>query len=414
MKIKALLLVLIFILLSLNTVLSQIEISIPDTTAMPGDTILVPIFIEGVADSHNITAFDIILSYDTSKIDTVTDLKSNFIPGNYFTIFNPHRPENANYLFYGAAGSSTLSPGKGVLVYFEFILKNDISGIIPLNFIKMQLNEGVPASVKTNGSITVINDINTLQEIVIAEDTAHVSVSYVNGTSLKVNFKNGNVKNEKMTVSYYTSLADSFPEIPDLNKGLFYYDISLDVEQFSGELIFGYNDSLLLEKGIDEDSLTAAYFDSTDHRGYIWHSITGEIDKENNTIKVLATHFSLWTVTTSTEKLLLNITPQTVSIPQSFELYQNYPNPFNSGTIIRYSLLFQSRVSLSIYNAAGMLVKTLLENREVTAGEYFIRWDGINDSGLKVPSGVYFYVLKVEHKSGNEYFHKTKKMVIIN
>ncbi|RIK52892.1 hypothetical protein DCC62_32670, partial [candidate division KSB1 bacterium] len=63
------------------------------------------------------------------------------------------------------------------------------------------------------------------------------------------------------------------------------------------------------------------------------------------------------------------------SMPQGFALQQNYPNPFNPGTIIRFQLPSHGRVSLTIYNISGQLVRTLLDS-SASAGAHAVAWDG--------------------------------------
>lgn len=87
-------------------------------------------------------------------------------------------------------------------------------------------------------------------------------------------------------------------------------------------------------------------------------------------------------------------------------LDQNYPNPFNPSTIIPFSLAAPSPVSLTIYNVKGQRVKTLL-NETKDFGRYKINWDGKNDHGLRVSSGVYYYRLE----AGKHVF--TKKLVLL-
>jgi hypothetical protein len=92
--------------------------------------------------------------------------------------------------------------------------------------------------------------------------------------------------------------------------------------------------------------------------------------------------------------------------PKSFALLQNYPNPFNPETYISLALPVASPVSLRIYNVAGQLVKTLVDGEEMGAGVHVVRWDGRNNNGEEVASGIYFYKM-----SAGE-FHATKKMVV--
>ena len=74
-------------------------------------------------------------------------------------------------------------------------------------------------------------------------------------------------------------------------------------------------------------------------------------------------------------------------------LYQNQPNPFNPQTTIRYSLTRESKVCIEIFDMAGRSLRTLLDEI-VSAGEQQVVWDGADDAGKLVPSGVYFYRLE--------------------
>ncbi|GAB4365567.1 MAG: hypothetical protein Kow0042_04880 [Calditrichia bacterium] len=94
-------------------------------------------------------------------------------------------------------------------------------------------------------------------------------------------------------------------------------------------------------------------------------------------------------------------------LPSRFELIQNYPNPFNSRTIISYKLPLKGHVLLQIYNVLGQKVKTLVDKNQ-TASEYSIYWDGKNDRGESVDSGVYLYQLKVGYE-----FSQTKKLLLL-
>ncbi|MDH4038862.1 MAG: T9SS type A sorting domain-containing protein [Candidatus Krumholzibacteria bacterium] len=89
-----------------------------------------------------------------------------------------------------------------------------------------------------------------------------------------------------------------------------------------------------------------------------------------------------------------------------FELAQNVPNPFNPSTTIAYSLASNADVALAIFDVTGARVKTLVSGRENT-GVHRVAWDGTNDRGARVSSGVYFYRLI----AGS--FKSTKKMVLL-
>ena len=91
--------------------------------------------------------------------------------------------------------------------------------------------------------------------------------------------------------------------------------------------------------------------------------------------------------------------------PEKFELSQNYPNPFNQSTVIRYSLSVMSDVQLNIYNCLGQRIKTLVHSK-MQAGQNQTIWDGTNEAGRTVSSGIYLY--KLETGVGV----KTKKMLL--
>lgn len=77
-------------------------------------------------------------------------------------------------------------------------------------------------------------------------------------------------------------------------------------------------------------------------------------------------------------------------VPDRVWLGQNYPNPFNPVTTIRYAVPESGRVSMAVYNLLGQRVRGLV-NRQVLAGEHFVTWDGKNDFGATVSSGIYVY-----------------------
>jgi flagellar hook assembly protein FlgD len=94
-------------------------------------------------------------------------------------------------------------------------------------------------------------------------------------------------------------------------------------------------------------------------------------------------------------------------VPVDISLYQNYPNPFNPSTTIKYYLPKTQRVVLKIYNSLGQEVRTLVD--AVQANGYNTElWDGRDDQGLTVSSGIYIYRLSVGDKIKNRKMVFTK------
>ena len=94
-------------------------------------------------------------------------------------------------------------------------------------------------------------------------------------------------------------------------------------------------------------------------------------------------------------------------VPSAFSLSQNYPNPFNPTTVIRYQLPASSEVKLSIYNTTGQLVRTLV-NGEMPAGSHAISWDATDNSGQRVASGVYLYIIRA-----GDAFVQQRKLILM-
>lgn len=96
----------------------------------------------------------------------------------------------------------------------------------------------------------------------------------------------------------------------------------------------------------------------------------------------------------------------TAQLPTVFSLAQNYPNPFNAETAISFALPKTSEVSLRIFNIAGQVVRTLVD-QWMEAGHYKIYWNGSDNYGREVSSGVYYYEIIAAD------FKATKKMVMM-
>lgn len=92
--------------------------------------------------------------------------------------------------------------------------------------------------------------------------------------------------------------------------------------------------------------------------------------------------------------------------PASFRLLQNYPNPFNPGTVVRFVLPHAAPVRLSVFDMAGRHVRTLVIGG-VSAGIQEVMWDGKDDAGQPVASGIYLYRLQAGQ------FSQVRKMLLL-
>ena len=119
------------------------------------------------------------------------------------------------------------------------------------------------------------------------------------------------------------------------------------------------------------------------------------IDSANNIINQVQSH-----------PLLSKEVPNFNVIPTEYALLQNYPNPFNPTTEIRFRIPETSNVLLRVFDILGREVRTLA-NADYSVGFHTIRWDGMDNLGNEVSSGIYFYQLKVDD------FSQVRKMNLL-
>jgi hypothetical protein len=146
-----------------------------------------------------------------------------------------------------------------------------------------------------------------------------------------------------------------------------------------------------------------------------------EVTYPDGTVQTLNTPIKPNQTLTVTEEGFANFTPSNVTItgkkPIAFgkiklsALYQNYPNPFNPETWIPYYLAKDSNVTIKIYDTRGKLVKSMNLGYQLS-GAYLskskaVYWDGCNNAGERVSSGIYFYTLMTDD------FIATKRMTIL-
>jgi len=140
-----------------------------------------------------------------------------------------------------------------------------------------------------------------------------------------------------------------------------------------------------------------------------WVKMPTSVDTANCTAVCTTSHFSIWALADEdnfggTTGIIREEIAK--SIPDGFLLGQNFPNPFNPETKIIYRIPEAGKVTIKIFNILGQDVKTLV-NKELEAGTYEVVWNGRNDAGMNVSSGIYFYRIKTKN------FSATKKMMLV-
>jgi len=105
-------------------------------------------------------------------------------------------------------------------------------------------------------------------------------------------------------------------------------------------------------------------------------------------------------------------------LPTSFKLHQNFPNPFNPQSTIQYDLPGTYKVTVEVFNIAGQRIRVLLNSQIQGPGFVQVDWDGRDDRGKMMGSGIYLYrVMAFATKAGNNdtniLFQQTKKMLLV-
>lgn len=137
----------------------------------------------------------------------------------------------------------------------------------------------------------------------------------------------------------------------------------------------------------------------------------------NGTYKVVYLPFILATLNQNDRQTIMKsaldffgapsvVSKENTTSPYTYTLHQNYPNPFNPTTNISYSVAKAGQVNVAVFNVIGEKIAELV-NGYKTAGSYGVTWNGKDNAGQNVASGVYFYRIK----AGN--FTMTKKMVLM-
>jgi len=159
------------------------------------------------------------------------------------------------------------------------------------------------------------------------------------------------------------------------------------------QLILPYKEVLMDSLGLNEQDLWIFFYNSAGE--YNGDGITNiVIDTVMNKIYADIIHFTDLVIASS-ECGCTDIPEGMTDVPREYKLYPNYPNPFNPETSIIFTLggKVQQPVNLTVYNILGQKIRTLV-NDSRSPGQYSVTWEGRDDSGKLVPSGVYIYQLK--------------------
>jgi len=273
---------------------------------------------------------------------------------------------------------------------------------------KYKVFQNTKTQLQTDGEIILIAKAKQSHSVVFAYDTLSFTTAYLNkkienivnapGQSVKLKIRKNSIPdNFRMLVIPMKDDALIINESVitiDKEKTLIMSDpflFSPDDRSLNGEIQWEYN-------GEDEHNMFVAKWE--DNR---WILIDTYFNDNNNVLYADISKTGKYILV----KSLAGKENMSSDIPRQFTHSQNYPNPVNPQTTIKFSLPENQNVRLDIFNMLGQKVHTLV-NSELMAGYYYYVWNGKNNIGESVASGIYFYRLQA-----GESFSQIKKMTLI-
>jgi hypothetical protein len=307
----------------------KVLVSVPDTSASPGNTIRVPVVLSDVTGKSVMSA-EFTLTYNPQIISAIgAIIDSTTLPWSvdWSSEWNTIDGE----IHVALAGPYALE-GEGNLVYINFLVADvETTSVCTLHFDNFLFNEGDLLATTTDGNFSVIGE----PDIAVSPDSLYFYVDTINAPA----------DTESMWVKNIGTL--------DLNV----------IPGGSQEVVVAVN-----SEGLPND--TTCYD--------ILHIISNDPDTPDYPVPVVFV------------MNIVGIEEEDASIPTSFGLAQSYPNPTAGKSVIKYQLSRESEVSLKVYNCVGQLVRTLAQGTE-NAGYKKIVWNGRDEKGAKVAPGIFFY-----------------------
>ncbi len=419
----------IVLLLSLTREVSAVEIVASNVRGAPGEQVLVSV---ELAEATGTASASFSLGYDatqlTLKQTSLGDLGERFDLAS----FNPDTPGQFTASFLSATGITAAS---GSLVTLSFAISEQAlsdSVALTLSAIEFTDREADPLPTSAiHGYIQIsivpapIADFTaSLIEANVQKTIAFTSESTGEITSLEWDFGDGATSTESQTSHafqdtgiYAVSLTVNGPGGSDTHTLDIIILVPAPIADFTASLIEANVQKTIAFTSESTGEITSLEWDFGD--GTWRRDDQLRIRTESQTIHTFqdtGTYAVSLTVNgpggsdTHTLDVIIGfsvpsaISPTTFSsdlapIPEHFVLHPNFPNPFNAITTIRYELPIMingafTSVYLAIYNLMGQKIRTLLDQPQ-KSGYHKITWNGIDDYGLPVSSGVYFYRIAV-------------------
>jgi hypothetical protein len=388
---KTLVIVFGVLLPATNVALAQIPVSLPHVVARVGDTTSINVMVGNLPSALPVLSFQFNLSYDSTILKIVSYKTAETISDK-----GSMQPlvDLAGGVARVAAASDIQYAGSGTLISFTAVMLN--KGTSSLTLSGFKFNEGNPvATGLAAGQVEVPAfsvSLPTLPDVEVKQDSTWEIPIIADAIAGK------GILSYQFTVSYDASLISIVGVSVAGTSSASISDV-ISYEPTAGQLkvaaalrvpLSGANGAKLIKlmakvkAGVNGSSpLTFLDFQFNEGDPYV-----AKIDGSVHVRDVTAIRVIDW-------------------VPSHYVLDQNYPNPFNPTTMISFGLPSQTSVTLEVYNILGMKVRTLIAGQRMNAAKYSVEWDGKDNSGMTVPSGVYLYRLHTDK------FVAAKKMVLM-
>ncbi|MFA6455480.1 MAG: right-handed parallel beta-helix repeat-containing protein [Bacteroidota bacterium] len=363
----------------------------------------------------------------SSSTGTTTDADSNYWGSNLGPLVNQGADQNL-----AGTGNQIYISGSGSVNYRPFLFTR--SGILPGDVSGNGQIAAYDASLVLQHDVGIIT-LNPIQKIAanVSGDTtiSALDASYI--LRYVVGLISGFPGLGKQSIETDAQTAFSFAIEKSVKEGEFDLIIKLNkpVNVYAASFGLQFDTALVrpvsMARGTASDSMSLAQYIPSGKAnvalaGVYPLSTPGDIarftfavsdeGKAKESILFTVTKFILneMDVTKDGGTITLNV-KDVMKVPTVFALDQNYPNPFNPTTTINYQLPHESAVSITVYNILGQRVHTLV-NEHMSAGFYTLQWNGTDDNGQGVSSGMYMYRIEVV-ASDKQKFVSTKKMMFV-
>ena len=427
---------------------TAVQVSVGSASGSPGSTVTIPVSVDG---AKGIAGGDLTLSYSTSVLTAKSVTAENLLVSAGITLIpNLNTPGQVKVSMAGASG---IPSGSGALMAITFQIASTAGvGTTPLTLQASVKNEdgvSIPTTVVA-GSVTItvgiLGDVNDDKQvdsgdaILVLRHSAGLIV--LTGTSKDMGDVNGDGSTDSgdaiLILRKSAGLIDRFPRegatrpvLSSAQGGVtlgqaritsqegMELPLVLDGAVYGGDLKFTCDAEGCTITGVEgpQGVLIAV---NTQESGTAQVSFA-KADPVSDPIVLhilLSVTEPYETVTTGLTGGLYDLCGLSVGevhldravqvIPSDYNLLQNRPNPFNPATTIRYDLPEAGHVVLRIYSLNGQLVRSLV-NDQFNAGRHTVEWDGRDETGRTVSSGIYLYRLVVD---GGRYM-ATRRMVFL-